>query len=105
MARKGISFEVDKKSIRKIERELKRQTKKTISNLQGKIDANVIFTPQFMQKYTDAKDLTEFINNSEIVPFDIDTRRREIDKYVRLHSRFNSWEEMLVRAYTEKRLH
>lgn len=59
-----------------------------------------IFKPDFLKKYTNFNNFEEFIG-----PLNIQTNEDfdkfpedDLDKYVRNHSSFNSWEEMFEEA-------
>ena len=64
-----------------------------------------IFSPPFMRKYTDAKNIDEFFANSPWQPsaeeeFDA-IPTSELDHYVDDHSRFRTWEQMQSKAGNE----
>lgn len=66
-----------------------------------------LFSGQFMKKYTDFKTFTEFINNCDLFCQSLDELsqeiiaelpERKINRYVREHTRFKTWDQMFEKA-------
>ena len=66
-----------------------------------------LFSNQFMKKYTDFKDFTDFINHCNFFNHSIESISKEtlseipdrkINKYVRKHTCFSTWDQMFEKA-------
>ena len=73
----------------------------------GKKQLKRLFTPQFMKKYTEYDNFTDFIISSELVSEDMSyityelfkkIPLKQLNKYVRSNTIFDSWDEMFDKA-------
>ncbi len=109
-----IKVDVDDRKLMKGLKDLERKLKQVEEK--HTISFEELFPPSFTRKYTDAKNMYEFIRNSGLIPKDKENITQELfenipdkefDEHVKSHSRFNSWEEMqsaAVKEWTAKRL-
>jgi hypothetical protein len=105
MAKKGgISFDIDVDD-RDVQKTLKKMAKR-IERAEGEHSVPM-FPPEFMKKYTDANTFDDFVIDSGLVPDDVDVITNEIlekipdkefNEYVKTHSKFNDWDDMLSKA-------
>jgi len=72
-----------------------------------KVSLSELFSPSFMQRYTDSNAIDDFLNNSELFSEDVDKTPQEIfetkefNEYVKQHTKFNTWSEMFSKAVEE----
>ncbi len=90
------------KKLQNIQKNIREMEKKDI-----KVPFVELFNPNFMQRYTDAKTIDEFLINSGLFPENPDEiteemfESEEFNEYVKQHTQFNSWSEMLSKAGEE----
>ncbi|MCK4348321.1 MAG: hypothetical protein KAW47_06870, partial [Thermoplasmatales archaeon] len=73
----------------------------------GKKQLKRLFTSQFMKKYTEYDNFTDFIISSELIPKEISSITyelfktiplRQLNEYIKGNTIFDSWDEMFDKA-------
>lgn len=105
MSNECIDLKIDDRGLRKQMKEIEKKIK--LLEKPQTVPLDNLFPPQIMMKYTDANNIEEFFLHNGLVPPDNGTLtpdvietipEKQFNKYVKLHTRFKSWEEMKARA-------
>jgi len=85
--------------------DLSKHLQKKVKEASGNVSISELLNDAFMQKYTDFENSQEFFDKS---PFKFETQEewdqideKEKDDYVKIHTRFDTWNEMLQKAAQE----
>lgn len=85
--------------------DLSKHLQKKVKEASGNVSISELLNEGFMQKYTDFENSQEFFDKS---PFNFETQEewdqieeKEKDDYVKSHTRFTTWNEMLQKAGQE----
>ena len=68
-----------------------------VLNGESKISIDELMSDKFIVENTDFNSLTEFFNAARVKNNE-DLQKKEFDDFIKSHTRFENWEEMLVQS-------